>query len=256
MSVIAVFNQKGGVGKTTTTLNVAVAAAHRGLSPIAIDLDPQAHLTLAFGLGAVSSSGSAYAFFAEGKALSGLLRMTPQRVRVLPASLDLSKVDALHAADPGISGKLKQGIGALIEETGQRGPIFIDCCPMLGVLTLNALIAADSVLIPVSADYLSLQGVHRLDSALNVLESRLGRKFVRRVLITRFDGRRRLAASVYEELSRRYGTNLCTTRIVENVALAESPMHGHDIFSHAPASPGARDYRALTEELGASGFFN
>lgn len=255
MSVIAVFNQKGGVGKTTTTLNVSVAAAHRGLAPVAFDLDPQAHLSLAFGLGVVSSSEGAYAFFSEGKPLAGLLRTTAQRVRVLPSSLDLSKVDSLHASDPGISGRLRAGVRTLIEQTSQRGPILIDCCPMLGVLTLNALIAADSVLIPVSADYLSLQGVHRLDSALNVLETRLNRKFNRRVVVTRYDARRKLAASVYDELSRRYGAMLCRTRIVENVALAESPMHGQDIFTQSPSSPGARDYRALTEELGSSGFF-
>jgi chromosome partitioning protein len=256
LTVIAVFNQKGGVGKTTTTLNVSVAAAHRGLSPIAIDLDPQAHLTLAFGFRSFANSDSAYAFFSGDKPLASLLRPTAQRVRLLPASLDLSKVDALHAADQGISGKLRQGIAQMVEDTQHRGPIFIDCCPMLGVLTLNALIAADSVLIPVSADYLSLQGVHRLDSALNVLEQRLNRKFKRRVVLTRYDSRRRLATSIYDDLARRYGPNLCTTRIVENVALAESPMYGRDVFSQSPGSPGARDYRALTEELGSTGFFN
>jgi chromosome partitioning protein len=143
----------------------------------------------------------------------------------------------------------------MVADTGHQGPIFIDCCPMLGVLTLNALIAADRVLIPVSADYLSLQGVHRLDSALNVLESKLKRTFMRRVVITRYDARRKLAAGVQDELARRYGANLCSTRIAENVALAESPMHGKDVFSQSPASPGARDYRALTEELLAAGFF-
>jgi len=255
LSVIAVFNQKGGVGKTTTTLNVSVAVAQRGVAPIAIDLDPQAHLTLAFGVRTFAKGDSCHSYFAEGKPLAGMLQMTPQRVRLLPGSPDLAKVDALHASDPGISGKLRLGIAAMIEETAHRGPVFIDCCPMLGVLTLNALIAADSVLIPVSADYLSLQGVHRLDSALNVLETRLNRKFIRRVVVTRYDARRKLAAGVFDELARRYGSNLCTTRIVENVALAESPMYGKDIFSQSPSSPGARDYRALTEELGSTGFF-
>ena len=255
MSVIAVFNQKGGVGKTTTALNVSVAVANRGLASIAIDLDPQAHLTLAFGMRAFARGDSCYSFFAEGKPLAGMLRPTPQGVRLLPGSPDLSKVDALHASDAGISGRLRQGIAAMVEDTGHQGPIFIDCCPMLGVLTLNALIAADRVLIPVSADYLSLQGVHRLDSALNVLESKLKRTFMRRVVITRYDARRKLAAGVQDELARRYGTNLCSTRIAENVALAESPMHGKDVFSQSPASPGARDYRALTEELLAAGFF-
>jgi len=255
LSVIAVFNQKGGVGKTTTALNVSVAVANRGLASIAIDLDPQAHLTLAFGMRAFARGDSCYSFFAEGKPLAGMLRPTPQGVRLLPGSPDLSKVDALHASDAGISGRLRQGIAAMVEDTRHQGPIFIDCCPMLGVLTLNALIAADRVLIPVSADYLSLQGVHRLDSALNVLESKLKRTFMRRVVITRYDARRKLAAGVQDELARRYGTNLCSTRIAENVALAESPMHGKDVFSQSPASPGARDYRALTEELLAAGFF-
>ncbi len=255
MSVIAVFNQKGGVGKTTTTLNVSTSVAQRGLATVAIDLDPQAHLTLAFGQRAFAKGDSCHSFFAENKPLAGMLRETAQGVRLLPGAPDLSKVDALHASDAGISGKLRQGIAAMIEETQHRGPVFIDCCPMLGVLTLNALIAADCVLIPVSADYLSLQGVHRLDAALNVLEQRLNRKFLRRVVITRYDARRKLAAGVQEELARRYGASLCNTRIAENVAIAESPMHGKDVFSHSPSSPGARDYRALTEELVAAGFF-
>jgi chromosome partitioning protein len=124
------------------------------------------------------------------------------------------------------------------------------------VLTLNALIAADRVLIPVAADFLSLQGVDRLDRALNALEIKLKRRIERRVLVTRFDGRRRLSSEIYAELKRRYGDAVCTTRISENVALAESPMQSKDIFAFSPASPGARDYRALVQELGGSGFFN
>ena len=134
-------------------------------------------------------------------------------------------------------------------------PILIDCCPMLGVLTLNALLASDRVLIPVSADYLSLQGVHRLDSALNVLETRLKRKIERRILVTRFDSRRKLSFEIYEKLKERFGDIVCNTRISETVGLATSPMHGQDIFQYAPRSPGAADYQALTEELWNSGFF-
>ena len=127
---------------------------------------------------------------------------------------------------------------------------------MLGVLTLNALIAANRVLIPVSADFLSLQGVERLDRALNALEIKLKRRIERRVLVTRYDGRRKLSGDIYAELKRRYGDVVCETRIVENVALAESPMHGEDIYAFAPSSPGARDYAALMRELGGSGFFS
>jgi len=147
---------------------------------------------------------------------------------------------------------LKQGLGEELSLTG--APILIDCCPMLGVLTLNALLAADKVLIPVSADYLSQHGVHRLDSALNVLEKKLQRKFERRIVVTRFDSRRKLSFDIYDQLRERYGSLLCKTRIGETVALATSPMHGLDVFAYAPNSPGAVDYKALAKELMDSGF--
>jgi chromosome partitioning protein len=126
---------------------------------------------------------------------------------------------------------------------------------MLGVLTLNALLAADRVLIPVSADFLSQQGVHRLDAALNVLEKKLQRKFERRIVVTRFDSRRKLSYDIFDKLKERYGSQVCSTRIGENVALAASPMHGLDVFAFAPHTPGAADYKALTLELVKSGFF-
>ena len=110
-------------------------------------------------------------------------------------------------------------------------------------------------MIPVSADFLSLQGVHRLDSALNVLEKKLNRKFERRVVVTRFDSRRKLAYDIFDRVKNRYGDLVCNTRIGENVALATSPMHGLDVFAFSPNSPGAVDYMALTTELVKSGFF-
>jgi chromosome partitioning protein len=111
------------------------------------------------------------------------------------------------------------------------------------------------VLIPVSADFLSQQGVHRLDSALNVLEKKLQRKFERRIVVTRFDSRRKLSYDIFDKLKERYGSQVCSTRIGENVALAASPMHGLDVFAFAPHTPGAADYKALTLELVKSGFF-
>ena len=254
MAVIAVFNQKGGVGKTTTALNVSAGLALLKLDPVAIDLDPQGHLTLASGGAAIAAQAGIYAFFESGVPFDQVIhRLEPGR-RLVPATIDLGKIDALRGGDAGISTRLRDGIrngfGA------NTAPVIIDCCPMLGVLTLNALIAADRVLIPVSADFLSLQGVDRLDRALNALEIKLKRRFERRVLVTRYDGRRRLSAEIHAELRRRYGNAVCTTRIGENVALAASPMHGRDIHAFAPASPGARDYAALVQELGSSGFFN
>jgi chromosome partitioning protein len=254
MAVIAVFNQKGGVGKTTTCLNLTAMLSIALRNPIAIDMDPQGHLSLASGLkGATVSENGMQAFFKNQTPLAKLLQDTPKGWQIIPASLELSKVDALYGNDPKVATLLKQAIQEELALTG--GPILIDCCPMLGVLTLNALLAADRVLIPVSADFLSLQGVYRLDAALNVLEQKLQRTFERRIVVTRFDIRRKSSQEIYDKLKSRYGALVCNTRIRENVALSTSPMYGQDVFAHAPHSLGAADYKALTAELMMSGFF-
>jgi chromosome partitioning protein len=254
MAVVAVFNQKGGVGKTTTCLNVTAALNLAQRNPIALDMDPQGHLTLASGAAKVVGDAGMASFFKHQTPLIKLLGDTQGGWQLVPASLELAKIDAMFGSDPKAATLLKQGLREDLALTG--APILIDCCPMLGVLTLNALLATDRVLIPVSADFLSLQGVHRLDSALNALETRLKRKFERRIVVTRFDSRRKLSYEIYDSLRVRYGSLLCNTRIGETVGLASSPMHGKDVFQFAPHSPGAADYRALTQELWDSGFFN
>jgi chromosome partitioning protein len=252
VSVVAVFNQKGGVGKTTTTFNLASALGRAGRTPVAIDLDPQSHLSLALGVRGVPPGESISAFFQHSVPLATLVREAGIGVRLVPASLDLSKVDALYGADVSMTKKLKGGI----EDAGWSATpnVLIDCCPMLGVLTLNALMAADRVLIPVSADFLSLQGVHRINAALDVLERRTGRPFLRRVVVTRYDARRKLSFRIYREVVDSFPGIVCETRIHESVSLAESPMHAKDIFGFAPSSQGATDYRALLAELDGAGF--
>ncbi len=255
MAVIAVFNQKGGVGKTTSTLNIVAGLAIAQKQPIALDMDPQGSLTLASGIkNPRNQSRTMASFFKDKVPLANLLQDTPAGWQIIPASPELSKIDAMYGSDSSAARLLKQGLSEELALTG--APILIDCCPMLGVLTLNALLAADRVLIPVSADYLSQQGVHRLDAALNVLEKKLQRKFERRIVVTRFDSRRKLSFEIYDKLKERYGSQVCQTRIGENVALAASPMHGLDIFAYAPATPGAADYKALTLELLKSGFLS
>ena len=253
MAVIAVFNQKGGVGKTTTCLNVTAALSVAQRFPIALDLDPQGHLTLASGAKKTGGEEGMASFFKHKTPLASLLQETSRGWQIISASLELAKIDAMFGSDPKAATLLRQGLREDLALTG--APIMIDCCPMLGVLTLNALLATDRVLIPVSADFLSLQGVHRLDSALNVLEGKLNRKLERRIVVTRFDSRRKLSYDIFDKLRARYGELVCSTRIGETVALAASPMHGKDVFEYAPHSPGAADYRALTQELWDSGFF-
>lgn len=252
MSVVAVFNQKGGVGKTTTTLNLAAALARAGKAPIAIDLDPQSHLTLATGFKNVLGEQSVFALFQQGTPLGMLAREVPPGMHVVPAALDLSKIDALHGSDPGITRRLRE---AVAQAGWVEAPhVLIDCSPMLGVLTLNALMAADRVLIPLAADFLSLQGVYRINRSLDVLEQRTGRRFVRRIVVSRYDARRKLSFHVYRELQEAFPGIVCETRIHESVSLAESPMHGKDIFAFAPSSQGATDFRLLLDELLATGF--
>ena len=132
--------------------------------------------------------------------------------------------------------------------------VLIDCCPMLNVLSLAGVFAANGVLVPISTDYLALKGALALEHTLKALEHVVKERIERRYVLTRFDARRRMSHDIEKQLRERLGTELCETRIAENVSLAESPYYGRDIFSYAPGSRGAQDYERLLEELLASGF--
>ncbi len=252
MAKIAVFNQKGGVGKNTTTLNLAALLARRGTDPLVIDLDPQAHLTNVCGMAVHASARSLYGFYSEGASLSGLIRFVDTDWKLIPSHLDLSRVDTGFGKGPSALNRLNAGI--LRENLNTDRPILMDACPMLGVLALNSIFAADRVLIPISADYLAVQGAEQMDRTLRALERMLKTRLVRRYVITRFDGRRKMSWEIERLLRDRYGADVCESRIAENVSIAESPSRGCDIFKHAPASRGAHDYEALLDELVHSGF--
>lgn len=253
MTIIAVFNQKGGVAKTTTSLNLIAALARGGLDPLAVDLDPQAHLTSIGNAEVTAGRDSIFGFYAEDRHLSDLVRKFSIGGNIIPAHVELSKVDALHGKGLRSVMRLKNGIqNEMLEH--EDSPIVIDCCPMLNVLSLNAIFACNRILIPISADFLSVKGAIQLEGTLKALENVVKKRIERRYVITRFDSRRRMAREIQAQLQERFGSDLCATHIRENVSLAESAHYNLDVFSHAPHSPGARDYDAMLTELVASGF--
>ncbi|MGH8798965.1 MAG: ParA family protein [Casimicrobiaceae bacterium] len=252
MTVIAVFNQKGGVGKTTTALNLLAGIAQRKHRPLAIDLDPQAHLSGIFGIRPRFADDSVYSFFVRQRPLADVTEIAQSGVMVCPGHLDLSKLDTLLGKGVNVVTRLR---AALRAPGIAPGHVVIDCCPLLGVLSLNAIFACDLVLIPVSADYLAMQGAQQVERALNALEPVFKARLPRRYLLTRFDARRKMSSEVADLMAMAFRPDeICKTRVAENVSLAESPARQLDVFRYAPASAGARDYNALVDELVAAGF--
>ena len=252
MTVIAVFNRKGGVGKTTTALNLLAGIAQRGVRPFGIDLDPQAHLSGVFDTHPRLADDSVYGFFMGQRPLADVAHISASGVIICPAHLELTKLDTLLGKGVNVITRLRI---ALKHADQAPGPVVIDTCPLLGVLSLNAIFACDLLLVPVSADFLALQGAQQVERALRALEPVFKRRLPRRYVLTRFDARRKMSSEVADLMAIAFRPDeICKTRIAENVSLAESPARHLDIFRHAPQSQGAQDYKALVEELVGTGF--
>ncbi len=252
MTIIAVFNQKGGVGKTTTALNLAAALARSGRLTYGIDLDPQAQFSSIAGITANSGDDTVLSLFQRNNPLSKLVTDSHSGIKVIPAHAELSKVDALFGKGFNVVNKLNTGLKA--ENLGNKeNPVIIDCCPMIGVLSLNAIFACDCLVVPISADYLSAKGAVQIDKTLRALEPVLKRRINRKYLLTRYDGRRNMSLDILRMAEEKFGADVCKTRIAENVSLAESPALNKTIFQHAPSSRGAHDYDALMNELLSDG---
>jgi len=250
--VIAVANQKGGVGKTTTAVNVAACLASLGRNVLLLDIDPQANATSGVGLEKTEGC-SAYGPLLGDGALADKIKTTAfERLSIVPSEVDLCGAELELAR---LENHLQRVRNALqpIRDLGQFDIVMIDCAPSLGVLTLNAFTAADSLLIPLQCEYYALEGIsmiHRVigqlrDTGVNPSLGLLG------IVMTMFDARTRLSQQVVEEVRQHFGAAVFETIIPRTTRLAEAPSHGKPIIHYDKYSAGAAAYEVLTQEIAA-----
>jgi chromosome partitioning protein len=243
--IYALANQKGGVGKTTTAINLAACLAEAGQRALVVDLDPQANATS--GLGARANGVSSYDLL-DGAPLAELARPTRfPNLDLVPAKPDLAGAVVELARRDDADRYLAD---ALADATGDWDFVFLDCPPSLGPLTVNALAAADRVLVPVQAEYYALEGLAQLVESVNLIRTRLNPRLrIGGVLLTMVDGRTRLAADVSDEVRRHFGDLVFSTVVPRSVRLAEAPSHGLPVIAYDRRSPGADAYWKVAMEL-------
>lgn len=246
---IAIFNQKGGVGKTTTNINLAACLAMKKKKVLVLDIDPQGNTTSGLGISKKDLEFTSYDILIEDgfDPYKAIYRTVVDGLDIIPASVDLAgaEIDLIS-----IEGREKRLASALGEIKNSYDYIFVDCPPSLSLLTINALTAVDSVLVPIQCEFYALEGVSQLLSTIELVRKSFNKDLqIQGVLLSMFDGRANLSIQVAEEVKRFFGDKLYSTVIPRNIRLAEAPSYGLPITSYDPKSKGAKAYMAFAEEF-------
>ena len=246
--IIAVVNQKGGVGKTTTAINLGAALAEMGHSILLVDLDPQANSTSGLGLDPARARLTVYHLLTgEATADQAAMPTSVPGMRLVPSHIDLAGAEIELATLSARETRLRKALASVPEGVGC---VIIDCPPSLGLLTLNALTAATSMLIPTQCEYFALEGLRHLIYTHQLVRSRLNPKLgIAGIVMTQFDARTTLSWDVLESVRRSYPHEVLQTLIPRNVRISEAPSHGKSVIEYDPTCRGAIAYRALAKEL-------